>query len=80
MNMTADSTEFAGTAVASDDLDLVHAIQSGDVSAFDQLVGLTGLMFREGWYVTQNRQAHPSGQIPVTRTSPCTCSRSSTGR
>jgi len=39
MNMTADSTEFAGTAVASDDLDLVHAIQSGDVSAFDQLVG-----------------------------------------
>ncbi len=48
MNMTADSTEFAGTAVANDDLDLVHAIQSGDVSAFDQLVGLAGLMFREG--------------------------------
>jgi hypothetical protein len=35
MNMTADSAEFAGTAVASDDLELVHATQNRDVSAFE---------------------------------------------
>jgi hypothetical protein len=39
MNMTANSAGFAGTAVAGDDLDLVHATQNGDVSAFGQLVG-----------------------------------------
>ena len=39
-NMTASSALFAGTAVLSDDLDLVHATQlRGDVSAFEQLVG-----------------------------------------
>jgi len=54
MNMTADSTEFAGTAVAGDDLDLVHAIQSGDVSAFDQLVGRYDLKLLR---IAQNR--HP---------------------
>jgi RNA polymerase sigma-70 factor (ECF subfamily) len=38
-NMTADSAQFAGKGVASDDdLDLVHASQNGDVSAFEQLV------------------------------------------
>lgn len=36
--MTADSTQFAGTEVASDDLDLVHASKNGDVAAFEQLV------------------------------------------
>jgi RNA polymerase sigma-70 factor, ECF subfamily len=57
MNMTADSTEFAGTAVASDDLDLVHAIQSGDVSAFDQLVGRYDLkLLRIAQNVTHNRE------------------------
>lgn len=39
MNMTANSAGFAGTAVAGDDLDLVHATQNGDVSAFGKLVG-----------------------------------------
>jgi hypothetical protein len=38
MNMTVDSAEFAVTAVASDDLDLVHASKNGDVTAFEQLV------------------------------------------
>jgi RNA polymerase sigma-70 factor, ECF subfamily len=33
MNTTVDSADFGG-----DDLDLVHATQNGDVSAFDQLV------------------------------------------
>ena len=57
MNMTADSTEFAGTAVASDDLDLVHATQSGDVSAFDQLVGRYDLkLLRIAQHVTHNRE------------------------
>jgi RNA polymerase sigma-70 factor (ECF subfamily) len=36
--MTPDSTQIAVTAVASDDLDLVHASKNGDVAAFEQLV------------------------------------------
>ena len=36
--MTADSAQFAGKAVATDDLDLVHATQDGDISVFEQLV------------------------------------------
>ena len=40
MNTKADTAEFAGTGVASDDLDLVHATRSGDVSAFEQLVAI----------------------------------------
>jgi RNA polymerase sigma-70 factor (ECF subfamily) len=38
MNTQADSAEFAGAGVASDDLDLVHAIRNGDISAFERLV------------------------------------------
>jgi RNA polymerase sigma-70 factor, ECF subfamily len=38
MNMTVDSAEFVVTAVASDDLDLVHASKNGDFAAFEQLV------------------------------------------
>src|ERR1700691_1296967 len=38
MNMTRDSAELAVTAVAKDDLDLVHATKNGDVAAFEQLV------------------------------------------
>ena len=38
MNKTVDSAEFAVTAVANDDLDLVHASKDGDVAAFEQLV------------------------------------------
>jgi RNA polymerase sigma-70 factor (ECF subfamily) len=57
MNMTADSVEFVGRAVASDDLDLVHAIQSGDVSAFDQLVWRYDLkLLRIAQHVTHNRE------------------------
>jgi RNA polymerase sigma-70 factor (ECF subfamily) len=37
-NMTADSGQLAVRAVASDDLDLVHASKNGDVAAFEQLV------------------------------------------
>lgn len=36
--MIADSAQFSANTVASDDLDLVHATQNGDVSAFEQLV------------------------------------------
>jgi RNA polymerase sigma-70 factor, ECF subfamily len=36
--MTEDSTQFAGKAVANNDLELVHASKNGDVSAFEQLV------------------------------------------
>ena len=39
MNTKADSAEFAETAVATDDLDLVYAIRNGDISAFERLVG-----------------------------------------
>jgi RNA polymerase sigma-70 factor, ECF subfamily len=57
MNMTADSTEFAGTAVASNDLDLVHAVQNGDVSAFEQLVGrYDRKLLRIAHQVTHNRE------------------------
>jgi|SRR5208282_1650063 len=36
--MTADLGKLAVSAVASDDLDLVHASKNGDVAAFEQLV------------------------------------------
>jgi|SRR5580698_4109442 RNA polymerase sigma-70 factor (ECF subfamily) len=36
--MTAMLAQFAGSTAASDDLELVHATQNGDVSAFEQLV------------------------------------------
>jgi hypothetical protein len=38
MIMTVGPAEFAVTALASDDLDLVHASKNGDVTAFEQLV------------------------------------------
>jgi hypothetical protein len=38
MNKTVDSAELAVTALASDDLDLVHASKNGDIAAFEQLV------------------------------------------
>jgi RNA polymerase sigma-70 factor, ECF subfamily len=57
MNMSADSTEFAGTAVASNDLDLVHAVQNGDVSAFEQLVGrYDRKLLRIAHHVTHNQE------------------------
>jgi RNA polymerase sigma-70 factor (ECF subfamily) len=55
--MTASSARFAGTAVLSDDLDLVHATQRGDVSAFEQLVArYDGKLLRIAQNVTHNRE------------------------
>jgi len=57
MNMTANSAGFAGTAVAGDDLDLVHATQNGDVSAFGQLVArYDRKLLRIAHHVTHNRE------------------------
>src|SRR2546427_12258406 len=55
--MTADLAQFAGRAVASDDLNLVHATQNGDVSAFEQLVGrYDRKLLRIAQHVTHNRE------------------------
>ena len=55
--MTANSAQFAVKAVASDDLDLVHAAQNGDLSAFDQLVGrYDRKLLRIAQHVTHNRE------------------------
>src|SRR6266496_1303770 len=55
--MTADSAQFAGKAVARDDLDLVHATQDGDVSAFEQLVErYDRKLLRIAEHVTHNRE------------------------
>jgi RNA polymerase sigma-70 factor (ECF subfamily) len=57
VNITADSTEFARRAVASNDLDLVHATQNGDISAFEQLVGrYDRKLLRIAEHVTRNRE------------------------
>ncbi len=55
--MTADSAQFAVMAVASDDLDLVHASKNGDVAAFEQLVKrYDRKLFRIAQHVTHNRE------------------------
>jgi RNA polymerase sigma-70 factor (ECF subfamily) len=55
--MTAFPMEFARCAVASNDLDLVHATQNGDVSAFEQLVGrYDRKLLRIAQNVTHNRE------------------------
>ena len=55
--MTADLAQLAGKAVASDDLDLVHATQNGDVSAFEQLVErYDRKLFRIAEHITHNRE------------------------
>jgi RNA polymerase sigma-70 factor (ECF subfamily) len=57
MNMTVDSAEFAVTAVANDDLDLVHATKNGDVAAFEQLVKrYDRKLLRIAQSVTHNRE------------------------
>src|ERR1700684_3294551 len=57
MNMTVDSAEFAVTAVASDELDLVHASKNGDVAAFEQLVKrYDRKLLRIAQSVTHNRE------------------------
>src|SRR5947199_10695299 len=55
--MTAHLKQFAVRAVESDDLDLVHATQNGDVSAFEQLVGrYDRKLLRIAQHVTHNRE------------------------
>jgi RNA polymerase sigma-70 factor (ECF subfamily) len=55
--MTADSAQLAVRAVASDDLNLVHASKNGDVSAFEQLVKrYDRKLFRIAQHVTHNRE------------------------
>jgi RNA polymerase sigma-70 factor (ECF subfamily) len=55
--MTANSTEFAGTAEASGDLELVHATQNGDLSAFEQIVRrYDRKLLRIAEHVTHNRE------------------------
>src|ERR1700684_4271719 len=57
MNMTVNSTQFAVTEVASDDLDLVHASKNGDVAAFEQLVKrYDRKLLRIAQSVTHNRE------------------------
>jgi RNA polymerase sigma-70 factor, ECF subfamily len=55
--MTPDSAQFAVTAVASDDLDLVHACKNGDVAAFERLVKrYDRKLLRIAQHVTHNRE------------------------
>src|SRR5216684_5460967 len=55
--MTAHLAQFAVRAVASDDLNLVHATQNGDVSAFEQLVErYDRKLLRIAQHVTHNRE------------------------
>ena len=57
MTTTVDSAEFAVTAAASDDLDLVHASKNGDVAAFEQLVKrYDRKLLRIAQSVTHNRE------------------------
>jgi RNA polymerase sigma-70 factor, ECF subfamily len=55
--MAAHSTQFEVRAVASDDLDLVHASKSGDVAAFERLVKkYDRKLLRIAQCVTHNRE------------------------
>lgn len=55
--MTASAAQFAQTTSASDDLELVHATQRGDISAFEQLVArYDGKLLRIAQHVTHSRQ------------------------
>ena len=55
--MAAHSTQFEVTAVAGDDLDLVHASKNGDVAAFEQLVKkYDRQLLRISQSVTHNRE------------------------
>ncbi len=55
--MTADLAQFAGKAAARDDLDLVHATQDGDISAFEQLVErYDRKLLRIAEHITHNRE------------------------
>src|SRR6266700_4992476 len=55
--MAPHSVQFAATAVASDDLDLVHASKSGDVAAFEELVKrYDRKLLRIAQHLTHNRE------------------------
>jgi RNA polymerase sigma-70 factor, ECF subfamily len=55
--MTASGAQFAQTTSASDDLELVHAVQNGDISAFAQLVArYDGKLLRIAQHITHNRE------------------------
>jgi RNA polymerase sigma-70 factor (ECF subfamily) len=57
VNMTDCSTEFEGRAAANNDLDLVHATQNGDLSAFEQIVRrYDRKLLRIAEHVTRNRE------------------------
>jgi len=56
-DMNADLAQFVGRAVVRDDLDLVHASQGGDVSAFEELVeGYDRKLLRIAEHITHNRE------------------------
>src|SRR5580700_8191454 len=55
--MTAASAQFAVSAVAGNDIDLVHASKNGDVSAFEQLVvRYDRKLLRIAQHITNNRE------------------------
>jgi len=55
--MTADLSQFAERAVAKTDLDLVHATQGGDASAFEKLVErYDRKLLRIAEHITHNRE------------------------
>jgi len=57
MTTTVNSAEFAVTAAASGDLDLVHASKNGDVAAFEQLVKrYDRKLLRIAQSITHNRE------------------------
>lgn len=56
-NMTTSCAQFVGEATASDDLELVHSTQHGNISAFEQLVArYDGKLLRIAQHVTHNRE------------------------
>ena len=56
-HMNADLAQFVGRAPVRDDLDLVHATQDGDVSAFEELVErYDRKLLRIAEHITHNRE------------------------
>lgn len=56
-NINASVALVAGKVILTDDLDLVHATQRGDVSAFEQLIArYDGKLRRIAQNVTRNRE------------------------
>jgi RNA polymerase sigma-70 factor (ECF subfamily) len=56
-HMNADLAQFVGRAPVRDDLDLVHATQGGDVSAFEELVErYDRKLLRIAEHITHNRE------------------------